>query len=109
ALTDTEIVDFYVFNISPSKGFVIVSGDDNVSPILGYSYESLFDPNNISHEVAKWLEGYKKEIDYVIEKKIQGTAETKKKWEGLKTGARKDQVTAVKNVNPLRQTTWNQS
>src|SRR5579862_6922993 len=34
-------VDFYVFNLSP-KGFVIVSADDNLKPVIGYSTESNF-------------------------------------------------------------------
>ena len=35
---------FYVFNVSNSKGFVIVAGDDNASPILAYSNEVNFLP-----------------------------------------------------------------
>jgi hypothetical protein len=35
------IVDYYVFNIAP-RGFVIVSGDDNIQPVIGYSGESDF-------------------------------------------------------------------
>ncbi len=31
---------FYVFSADDGKGFVIVSGDDAVAPILGYSFES---------------------------------------------------------------------
>lgn len=55
--------------------FTIVSGDDAVLPILGYSTESNFDPNNIPPNVAKWFEGYKNEIRYIIENDIQSTAE----------------------------------
>jgi len=36
---------FYVLNAG-STGFVIVAGDDNVSPILGYSNEGLIGPAN---------------------------------------------------------------
>jgi hypothetical protein len=61
---------FYVFNAG-SNGFVIVSGDDNVSPILGYSDQGTFDPNNIPQNVAKWFEGYKTEIRNVIEQNIR--------------------------------------
>src|ERR1700722_18166790 len=35
-------IDFYAFDISPVKGFVIVSATDNDEPIIGYSTESAF-------------------------------------------------------------------
>lgn len=47
-----EINYYFVFNDSNS-GFIIVSGDDSASPILGYSDEGSFDPNNIPQNVAK--------------------------------------------------------
>ena len=36
---------YYVFNVG-NDGFVIVSGDDNFRPLIGYSEESAFDVNN---------------------------------------------------------------
>lgn len=36
---------YYVFNVG-NDGFVIVSGDDNFRPFIGYSEESAFDVNN---------------------------------------------------------------
>jgi len=35
-------VDFYVFDFAPAKGFVIVSANDALSPVIGYSGESNF-------------------------------------------------------------------
>lgn len=69
---------FYVYNAS--NGFVIVSGDDNVAPILGYSDENNFDPDNIPPNVTKWLEGYKSQIRYIIEMEIEATEEIKLEW-----------------------------
>ena len=37
---------YYVFNAQDGKGFVIVSGDDRTSEILGYSTTTSFDINN---------------------------------------------------------------
>ena len=64
-----SVTFFYIFNAS-SNGFIIVAGDDNVTPILGYSDKGAFDPSNLPQNVAKWLEGYKNQIRYVIDNKI---------------------------------------
>src|SRR5690554_2304377 len=70
---------FYVFNIA-SNGFIIVSGDDNVTPILAYSDEGIFDPNNIPNNAKKWLEEYKTQIRDIIENQIQATEEIESEW-----------------------------
>ena len=57
---------YYVFNASGSKGFVMVSGDDRVLPILGYSTTSSFNPANLPSNLLGWLEGYEKQIDYIL-------------------------------------------
>lgn len=100
---------FYVFNASTS-GFIIVAGDDNVTPILGYSDQGVFDPNNIPQNVAKWFEGYKSEIRSIIEQNIQPTSEIKDEWQSLKNGnTNNSSAKAMASVNPLMQTQWNQS
>lgn len=100
---------FYVFNASTS-GFIIVAGDDNVTPILGYSDQGVFDPNNIPQNVAKWFEGYKSEIRSIIEQNIQPTNEIKDEWQSLKNGnTNNSSAKAMASVNPLMQTQWNQS
>ena len=99
---------FYVFNASTS-GFIIVAGDDNVTPILGYSDQGVFDPNNIPQNVAKWFEGYKSEIRSIIEQNIQPTNEIKDEWQSLKNGnTNNSSAKAMASVNPLMQTQWNQ-
>ena len=55
---------FYVFNIGSADGFVMVSGDDRVAPIIGYSLTSAFNPDNMPSNLRGWLEGYEKQIEY---------------------------------------------
>ena len=47
---------YYAFN-SDNGGFVIVSGDNELTPIVGYSDSGRFDADNIPEAYAK---GYKK-------------------------------------------------
>ena len=46
---------FYVFNTG-EQGFVIVSADDRFRPIVGYSDESSFKTENMSPELAFYLD-----------------------------------------------------
>ncbi|MBP6333878.1 MAG: thiol protease/hemagglutinin PrtT [Bacteroidia bacterium] len=100
---------FYVFNAGTS-GFVIVAGDDNVTPILAYSDQGTFDPGNMPQNVAKWLEGYKSEIRYVIDNDIKASLDITDQWnmyKSVSTFSSADYTSAT--VNPLMQTQWNQS
>lgn len=98
---------FYVLNAG-STGFVIVAGDDNVSPILGYSNEGSFDPDKIPLNVAKWLEGYKSEIRNIIDQNILANDVVTEEWQQLINGNAKISE-QVATVGPLIKTQWNQS
>jgi hypothetical protein len=108
---------FYIFNVA-TNGFVIVAGDDTVTPILGYSTEGNFDSNNIPQNVAKWLEGYKNEIRSIVEQNIQPATDIKENWKTLRNGDKINTTSQYRNnatskimlgVTPLIQTQWNQS
>ncbi len=99
---------FYVFN-DGTNGFVIVAGDDNVTPILGYSDEGTFDPNNMNKSVQKWLEGYKNEIRYTIDNNISATQEIQEEWTNYINGSNQSASRAAASVNPLISTKWNQA
>jgi len=102
-----ETVYFYVFNFG-INGFVIVSGDDDVLPILGYSNEGNFDVDDIPTNTKKWLEEYKNQIRYVIYHNISATYEITEKWNELRR-AKKTDFIAKAAVAPLLTTKWNQS
>ena len=56
--------DFYVFN-HQGGGFVIVSADERTAkPVLAYSYEGVFDADNIPPAQEEILSGYRQQIDY---------------------------------------------
>ena len=100
---------FYVFNFSNSKGFVIVAGDDAVAPVLGYSFESSFDPAHIPENTAKWLEGYKKQLLLITTQHMAATDDIKAQWQQLRSNNSSQQRPAnTSSVNPLVQTKWDQ-
>lgn len=53
---------YYVFERGNNAGFIIVSADDRLRDILGYSYSDKFDPNDMPGNMKWWLDEYKREI-----------------------------------------------
>lgn len=99
---------FYVFNINTS-GFIIVSGDDHVSPILAYSNEGLFVFEEMPNNVKKWIENYKIQIRDVIENDIKATKEIQSEWHFLTNGDKNIATKSVSSVLPLVQARWHQT
>lgn len=50
-----DVAPYYIFNIGNREGFVIVSGDDNAEPVLGYSDRGELDLDNMPANMAEWL------------------------------------------------------
>ncbi|MDE6410815.1 MAG: C10 family peptidase [Muribaculaceae bacterium] len=49
---------YYVFNAADNKGFVIISGDDEAFPILGFSLSGKIDFDNLPPQLKFWLDQY---------------------------------------------------
>ena len=102
---------YYVFNNSESKGFVIVSADDAVEPILGYSYESSYSIDNPPPAFVAWMNNYKKQIENVKKYNLQASLETKSNWNKLDNADEKSLLklqSGVSTVDPLCKAKWNQ-
>ena len=83
----------YAFNCE-GGGYVIVSGDDATTPILGYSPDGALNVDEMPANLRTWLEGYADQI-----RRLQrGEA---------KVAARRVPVQR-ENINPLIESLWNQ-
>lgn len=100
-------IDFYVFNISPGPGFVIVSGDDNVIPVLAYSTESNFNSNFNHVGLNDWVKKVSSIIYHTIQSNILADDRINNLWsayrQGLVPGSQK-----TGGIGPLCSTTWDQ-
>lgn len=65
----------YVINRSDEGGFVVVSADHLVTPLLGYSDSGEFDPANMPDNMRWWLSQYSEEIAAAIENGVGEAAE----------------------------------
>ena len=98
--------NLYIFNAEP--GFVVMSADDCVQPILGYSLTGKFVAENMPDNVSSWLQGYNDEIQFAIDSKMNAKIETTKMWKELVEGQAKAGKANVV-VNALVQTQWDQN
>lgn len=58
--------DYYVFNASENKGFVIVAGDDRSARILGYSDKGNFDSLNLPPQLKEMLDSYSANLETIL-------------------------------------------
>ena len=95
---------FYLYAVKEG-GFVIVSADYRVQPILGYSQHSIFNVENIPSNLAAWLDGYDKQVRSAID---DTTLPVHSGW--LEQGTPKSGIEGFDSiVGPLLTTTWDQS
>ncbi len=72
--------DYFVFNVSGNKGFVIVSGEDRALPVFGYSDEGAFDPDNLPDNLRYMLAYYQNQITWLERSGIEVTADIQAEW-----------------------------
>ena len=108
----TKVVDYqpvyYIFNVGDNEGFVIIAAEDNVYPVLGYSFEGSyteqqgFDAENFNY----WMNNYSDQIVYARENALIADELISSTWQQLMTNnpAPKN----FDNVPPLLTTTWDQ-
>ena len=96
----TEIGEpsLYVFDSKETPGFMIVSADDAVTPLLGFSDFNEFDPENISPAMESWLDQYSRQIEYVRANNLDGSGEVNTRVALPAWGA----------IPPLVKTNWDQ-
>ena len=104
--TDKSAAAFYVFNTE--DGFVIVSADDCETPIIGYSHEGRFDPNDIPMQMEAYLQDFVARIQYGIENHIEADELTARQWDLVKTAGRLNESKSSKSIEPLLTEMWEQ-
>lgn len=97
---------YYVFE-SSTGGFVIVTGDDVVNPILGYSNEGNFDINNMPENLKYWMTELRGGINYLRENNVQPDNKIRAAWDNINSG--KTASRAVEREVLLETAKWNQT
>ncbi len=113
------ITSIYVFNID-NRGFILVTADDELDPILGYSFSD-FDAAMTNPAFREWMFCYQEDIAAVITERAEtgkSTAEILNpeqvrnavaEWTAIKNGDESFYNTkSAKNVEKLVTTNWDQ-
>jgi len=103
-----EVCAIYVFNVDGH--FVMMSADSRVLPVLGYSTESAFIPDNIPEPIQDWMNDYAEEIRVIMQELSDEECEPMiTEWNRLLNGDMPMQEALASAVAPLLNTTWNQN
>ena len=84
---------FYIVNDDNNNCFVIISSDERMKPILGYSDCGLFDVATASESMLDLLSGYQQQYNYLVKR---GFCQNAKKFSETKPA-----------IAPLLKTRWN--
>jgi hypothetical protein len=99
---------YYIFNFT-NNGFIIVSADDAVPPVLGYSFEGKYSLDNQPLQFINWMEGYSKQIDQIIQHPDIPVYDFHSTWQRLLTNDPGNlDYTPLNDVPPLEISTWDQ-
>ena len=99
-----KVSGLYVFNATDGSGFIIVSNDDQTTPILGFGENGNIDTEKMPANMRAWLQGYADEIAW-LQKNGGKIAKAR-----ADIGATRNLGGhATKEIPPLVATTWNQS
>ena len=107
AIADNGIACCYVFAVHP-KGFVIVSADDRMRPILGYSTESNFTAQ-LPDGLMTFFDNYKAGFSQMVENNDVRTEQAVSDWTRLAETGRLNDAKIDRSVAPLLASIWNQT
>jgi hypothetical protein len=98
---------FYVIGMGTGEGYVIVSADNDVIPVLAYSINGKYEDGNHSEAYLDWMNRYVEYILYVKNEKITADKPIKQKWQALLNN-QPSLKNALISVSPLLRTQWDQ-
>lgn len=102
----SDEADFYAFNMGSEQGFVIISGEDRVRPVIGYSTIGEFKVDGMPDHIKSWLEHYQEEITFAIKNQLQPSDKILQEWQDYKSGVTK--ASTVTPVQYLETAEWDQ-
>jgi hypothetical protein len=97
----------YVFS-TQDKGFVIVSADKALKPVIGYSSEGVFPEKGFSPNFDSYMETYLGQVEWVRKQPQSETPEIQAQWESYLAGEFDFSSDTTNDVGPLLTCVWDQ-
>lgn len=88
---------YYVFSPKKGKGYAIVSGDDRMPAIVGYSSNGTYDADKLPPNMVSFMQAYEEFMDSATDEQLQQVAEERERVASERT-----------SVEPFIKTEWDQ-
>jgi PKD repeat protein len=103
---NTGVPVYYIFNIAPGKGFIIIAADDRIEPILGWSEKGPYTDTNHPPAFDWFMSSIRKQAETALLQDDRAEQAVSRDWERYSSPG----FVPVKSLDagPLLQTTWDQ-
>ncbi len=101
----------YVYDVS-DLGFILISAEDEVYPILGYSLNGNWCGENPPSAFSEWIQSYKDQILYIRSEGLRGTYDVEQAWMHYRQDHdvfMPETLPETSDVGPLLTCRWNQN
>lgn len=105
---------YYIFNVkdklntSDKRGFIIISADQRIPSVLGYSFIGEFPLKDQAPALKEWMDHYKEQIIYVIKNKLTPDPKITDEWKNYSAPVELKSTEQLSEVTPLLTTLWSQ-
>ncbi len=99
----------YIFNFS-NGGYVVVPADDLIYPVVGFSFESKYNPETIPDNALYVINQFGKQVTYVRTTDYTAPLEVENAWNNLRSAETDDLsfLGNVRDMEPMVNCLWNQ-
>lgn len=103
-----EQSDTLLLIVNFPKGFIVMSADDAIMPVLAYSLDQQLETDNVAPAAQQWLDYYAAQVRYVKNRHVNPSSNVVRQWEALNAPkSTKDEADTL--VEPLLTALWNQT
>jgi len=101
--------NFYVFNVNGDEGFIVVSSENKLQPILAYSYDGGFNNHDMHPGQQEMLKYYQDCIEFAAKNDMQPATKDANEWaELLNYNPNNGIKQKTTSPNLLQNINWNQ-
>ncbi len=105
--SDAHLPLYYILNMVPD-GWVIISAENTVIPILAYSFSGKYQDYFQAPQFVAWMKQYEDQIVYARQQNIKPSPSVAATWEQLLSDAACHKTRENRTVDPLLYTHWDQ-
>lgn len=108
---DIQLVDQSYWIVNLQQGWVVVAGDDVMTPVIGYNYSGDFpSKNQQGYNLRSWMQNFSDQVDFINANHLQADENTIRTWQKYETDdlALLNTRSVDNEVEPLTTSIWNQ-